>query len=155
MKKNWISAKLLGLAASVLGFSGTAFLTSCGENLRDEYGCPSIDYMVKGTVKSEAGTPIEGVKMVVTSDGVNAMDSLYTDKDGKFQTRQYSAFGLEEAKENYLRFEDVDGAANGEFVSKKVSLKSFETQQVEDADKKWFDGGFEFSGEVTLTEKEK
>lgn len=153
MKKNWISAKVLGLVASVLGFSGTAFLTSCGGAV-EEYGCPSVDYMVKGTVKSESGKPIEGIKMTISPDGEHGMDSLYTDKDGKFQTRQHSAFSVGEAKDFYLLFDDVDGAANGEFESKEIPLSTLECKQVKKADGKWFDGGFEFNGEVTLTETE-
>lgn len=152
MKKNWISAKAFGLIASTLGFSGTAFLSSCDtDDILCEYGVPTIGYTIKGSVRSQAGTPIEGVRMVVAE----GMDTIYTDRNGNFQSDSYmvTGFDVDDLNGVHLQFDDVDGTTNGEYESKKIQLNTFESKQVKEGDDRWFNGDFEFTGEVVLDEK--
>lgn len=73
---------LLAGAISLLGFS------SCGDE-EIMYGTPTGYYEIKGTVKTEAGSSVEGAQVIMrTLDGKNAhtypQDIVTTDSKGEY-----------------------------------------------------------------------
>ena len=91
MKTNKWMTRLLSGALVALGF------TACDdENNGDypddyplEYGSPSVEYRVKGTVTDEAGNPIENIRVIIRNAWDNTPnpymdDTVYTDKQGAF-----------------------------------------------------------------------
>ena len=143
--------KKAGLFA-LLGFTG---VTSCnqpqvGDQLV-EYGCPTADYKVLGTVKDSAGKPIKGIQVVTEEtfrDKSVLRDTTYSDANGNFSL-QKSDFPLERTLN--VIFNDVDGVENGgEFESKTVSEVEYKQ------DKKgsgWYHGSFTAEDNAQLDKK--
>jgi putative lipoprotein (rSAM/lipoprotein system) len=151
----WYNALLTALL-SMLGYG-------CSENSMDmygtppvEYGAPHADYIVKGVVTDEAGTPIEGIKTSLKQvwmgqDGVyvDGIDSVQTDDTGHYQL-QYEGMRNSAMK---LIVEDTDGEANGgDFQSDTLDVefdKAIQTKKGEG----WYNGVFEISKDVKMKKK--
>ena len=121
-----------------------------------EYGVPSANYIVKGTVTDEGGTPIQGIKTSVKSipdeapQYTQGLDSVQTDNAGKFQLKASWYAGIPDLK---LIVEDVDGEANGgEFLSDTIRIDELKRQKLEDGDG-WYEGKFELNADVKLKKK--
>ena len=121
-----------------------------------EYGTPHADYIVKGIVTDETGTPIEGIKTSLkqvyqtsTTNYVYGLDSLQTDGSGNYQL-QYRGMQNPDVK---LIVEDIDGEANGgEYQSDTLDIdykKAVQTKKREG----WYTGAFEISQNVKLKKK--
>lgn len=150
--KNLFTKLLAGLLV-LLGFTSCEDLfTGTGPA---EYGCPYTDYKVKGTVVSEDNEPIVGIRVVV-STWSNTTDTIYTDAEGKYSSKELygsSPLGFEET--DSIFFDDVDSTANGKFISKALPLSDYEATEVEsdtDDNSLWYDGAYEVEVNVTLTE---
>ena len=144
---------LLTQVLTLLGFQACDILGG-----RVEYGCPNVDYTIKGTVCDESGRPVEGIRVVVhrafpPKDGVIldnmifAKDTLYTDSEGKagYSRNDFSS-GIATV---YL--DDVDGEKNGEFESMTISdINAKQTKKGSG----WYDGAYEASFDATLKAKE-
>lgn len=134
------------LLLSLLGF------TACKEEMRCEYGTPSVDYSVKGRVTDSNGNPIKGI--VVSSTGVTDSATgkgleAVTAEDGSFVTNQVHEFGIF----GKLLFTDADGAENGgEFATKTVDLNALPKSQVTEGDS-WYSGQYEVTADVELRKK--
>lgn len=122
-----------------------------------EYGVPNADYIIKGTVTDEAGTPVQGIKTVVKempegySEYAYSIDSTLTDAAGKYQMKTNIDFGTQGKK---LVVQDIDGEANGgEFMSDTIDISKFEAKKIGEGDRHWYDGKFEIQADVKLKKK--
>ena len=126
---------LLSTLLVLLGFS------SCDKIGALEYGSPYVDFQVKGQVTDENGNPIEGICVTLEA----SPDVLYTDADGRFESkeiRNVAVYGK-------IKFEDIDGPANGSFLPDSANLEDLEQKQIEDEDG-WYNGKFEVNVQQRL-----
>jgi len=130
---NWLLAGLMTL----LGF------TSCEKTL-EEYGTPWETYAIKGAVVNKTdGKPIKGIKVnVVPYDDL----SVLTDEKGEFK------FSDTSGQEGSLAFTDIDGEANGLFVSDTVKVDYDNAEHIGGGDG-WFQGELTAIVKAELTEQ--
>ena len=139
--------KLFRWLLPILGF---ALVESCA---KDMYGCPYSDFQLKGTVTDTEAEPIEGIKVEVSGvmddqpDGYKLNDICYTDPEGNYivTNRDFDVF------ENlHLKFEDIDGIANGgEFETYELDVAVEQTKKADG----WFEGAFRAGADVELKRK--
>ena len=136
--------KLIYLLLALLGF-GAVSCEEIGEDDAGEYGCPHVNFSLKARVVDEAGEPIEGIKVCV--DWIEE----YTDPNGEINVNESVFTG----SQNMVRFEDVDGEANGgEFETLTLDITD-KVEKTEDGSGSWYDGAFKAElGDVTMTLKE-
>ena len=139
---------LLGIFMGLLGFSG------CGKIgiFRDEYGSPYAEYKLLGDVKDVKGNPIRGIRVVydrLPADETWGKDTLYTDSQGHFE-KQLPDDMLRTDIE--IRFDDVDGEANGSYRSKVLTDQEMEIVQTKKGDKSWYGGAFTIKADAVLEE---
>ena len=149
MKTNKWMTRLLSGALVALGF------TACddennGDYPAEEYGTPSVDYRVKGTVTDEAGNPIENIRVIIRNAWDNTPnpymdDTVYTDKQGAFANEMNTTGGIGKQK---VYFDDIDGEANGQ--SDSTDLADMESTQVKEGSGNWYQGQYEFTVEKKL-----
>lgn len=168
-KKKWKVESLLSGALALLGFTG------CNSNSEAPclYGTPSVNYQVLGTVTDEQGKPLKDIQVVVANpytinyyddngkpylngrDSISGdvyPDTVYTDKDGKFESHKVKAFSSEKL---VVKFQDIDGEANGgEFQEIHLTRDEFKKKQKKEGNN-WFAGEYEFSKDVQMEQKEK
>jgi len=158
MKKKFIkiSNLLLGSLVTMLGFGSCS--NEDPEDVRVEYGQPHAKYRVVGTVTDENGNPINNIKVKVglheewqQGEGLkiydHGIDSTYTDKAGKFITKDFIDDSLGENLKVILS--DEDGAVNGAFKNDTLTLKDYPSEQFEKAER-WYVGGFEYTVNAKL-----
>lgn len=155
MKTNKWMTRLLSGALVALGF------TACDdENNGDypddyplEYGSPSVEYRVKGTVTDEAGNPIENIRVIIRNAWDNTPnpymdDTVYTDKQGAFANEMNTTGGIGKQK---VYFDDIDGEANGGlFQPDSTNIADMEATLVEEGHGSWNQGQYEFTVEKKL-----
>ena len=136
--------KLIYLLLALLGF-GAVSCEEIGEDVPVEYGCPHVNFSLKARVVNQIGEPIEGIKVRV--DWIEE----YTDPNGEINVNVSVFTG----SQNMVRFEDVDGEANGgEFETLTLDITD-KVEQTEDGSGSWYDGAFKAElGDVTMTLKE-
>ena len=106
MKKS-IKSKLKRAAMYLLGFSATPMLTACyGLAYSDDVIGPIPFEDIHGTVYSEDGEPIPGIKVSSPEYKI----STITDSEGKFHLDQYF-----DAPPVRITADDIDGEQNGKF----------------------------------------
>jgi putative lipoprotein (rSAM/lipoprotein system) len=156
---NWVLAGILGL----LGFS------SCIESGEVEYGVPSADYTVKGTVVNKSnGKPIGGIQVNIVPPyrailmyGVpptnyypkQAVNPVVTNAKGEFKLSD--RLSIEEVNYNLpfsVALTDIDGEKNGSFASDTLSV-DFKDAVLTGKQKGWYDGEYVKTVKVELTEK--
>ena len=145
----WYNALLTALL-SMLGFE------SCkvsGNEPVSEYGCPHADYIVKGIITDEAGSPVQGIKVSVKEglDDPYTKESVLTDAAGCFQFQEMTSFNLNPGEA--LVVEDIDGEAYGSYKSDTISLKTLPKIQTEKGSG-WYKGKFELTADIKLKKKE-
>jgi putative lipoprotein (rSAM/lipoprotein system) len=139
---NAIIAALL----SLLGFT-----TACEQSVDEygvpmpEYGAPSAEFVVKGTVKSAASSSnIPNIKVKM------GYDSTKTDAQGRYEisTRSYAG------DQTFLvTFEDIDGAENGAYADADTNVV-FEDPQFTGGDGGWDQGHTEKEINIRLNPEE-
>ena len=147
---NWALAGLI----SILGFSG------CNED--KEYGSPTADYTVKGTVVNKAdGKPIEGIRVGYSSAFVSVVEygvmpapytpkaSVTTDAKGEF-TLTENTFPIQD-QTIPVYVDDIDGEKNGSFQSDTLKVDFKNAKQTKKS-KSWYEGEFTVSVNVELNE---
>lgn len=153
MRKRKLGSKLLAGILGVLGFAGCDGL---GEE-PDMYGCPIVDFQVKGAVTSENGELLKGIQVVVRTtwdDNPHVADTVYTDAKGEFKSHELSSVSIDKQK---VYFNDVDGDANGgAFKSDSIKLVDMDKKLLEKGDG-WYNGKYELSFEapVKLSKEDK
>ena len=136
-----INQAIQGLLSTLLALLGFG---SCGI-VEDEYGSPYTEYQVKGQVTDKEGNPIEGIRVTFETSS----DTLYTDADGRFESkeiRNVAVYGK-------IKFEDIDGPANGSFLPDSANLEDLEHKQIEGKDG-WYNGKFEVNVQQELEREE-
>lgn len=150
----WYNAVLTTLL-SILGYgcSSDESLDMYGSPV--EYGSPHADYIVKGTITNESGTPVQGIKTSLKEVSENVktaygIDSVQTNATGDFQLK-YTGM---ERKSIKLIVEDIDGEANGgEFLSDTLDIDYDNAVKVKEGEGRWYQGKFEVSQDVKLKKK--
>ncbi|MBK5722541.1 radical SAM-associated putative lipoprotein [Dysgonomonas sp. Marseille-P4677] len=137
MKKGALSlySKIISFFMLLLGY------TACEEPA--EYGTPSADYKVLGKVVSAEGEKeaVEGIRVVMIHNVDESKveyikgDTTYTNAAGSFEIKRKDYPGIDFK----IKFQDVDGEANGEF-EEKIEIIDFKNAQYEGGDKNWYDG---------------
>ena len=153
----WYNAVLTALL-SMLGFSCSLDEPDENGSTPVEYGAPHADYILKGTVTDETGTPVQGIKTslkeVYKDEGhIYGMDSIQTNPSGNYQFtyRLGSDFYGEHIK---LIVEDIDGEANGgEFLSDTLDIDYNKAVKVGEGDNHWYAGKYEVTTDVKLKKK--
>lgn len=140
-------ARLLSGALVLLGFA------SCDDS-KEMYGSPTVKFQVKGKVTSDAGTPLEGIQVLVRknwdNDPLGGSDTIYTDAKGEFASPEVTVGGLNAQK---AYFNDVDGNVNGgTFKSDSIALKEMDKKQLEKGGE-WYAGKFELTTTVKLKKR--
>lgn len=116
-----------------------------------EYGTPYADYIVKGQVTDEAGTPIKDIQ--ITAPYGYGTDSQHdqvvqTDAAGNFTLKEFSSM-----KGYQIIFEDIDGEANGgDFKSDTINVNTLPMTQAEQGSG-WYGGKFDVKAEIKLKKK--
>lgn len=129
------------LIAGLLTLIGFA----CVTDPRAEYGTPSAKFIVNGKVSSSlTDLPIEGVKVVMEGD------STTTDSDGNFRVSDPD--GFPEDQEYLVKFQDIDGEANGHFNALDT-IVAFIDPQFTNGDGDWYDGETSKELDIQLTPK--
>lgn len=134
---------------SILGFGGCEKISI----FREEYGSPYADFKLLGDVKDTRGNPIRGIRVVYDrspEDETWGRDTLYTDQNGHF-AKHLPDFML--STNTVVRFDDVDGGANGSYRSKVITYQEMEVVQTKKGDKKWFEGAFTIKADAVLEEE--
>lgn len=149
------------LVTAILGVLG---FSSCEEGGLDleiierpaMYGAPYADFKSLGTVKDEAGKPIEGIRVAVSQTWRNSDDSIlwieadtvYTDTKGSYLLEKNH---VRLPGELQIVFEDIDGADNGgEFKSAEVTPHAIRASE---GDKGWYQGLYEAKADIVLYKK--
>ena len=120
---------------------------------RCEYGCPTTGFQAKGTVTDEAGTPVSGIRVILTSEYKDefSTDTVFTDTQGNFKTKRLESVSTEPF---FLVYDDVDGEANGgEFLSDTTSLRQLTPIQTEKGDGRWYEGEYVYTDKKALKKK--
>lgn len=139
IKNTW--KHLLTIILGLLGFA------SCEPLIM--YGSPHADFKALGTVKDEAGKPIEGIRVAVrqtwgSKDPYYKDDTLFTDGKGAWILMD------QDRVPNKLTvvLEDIDGEAHGgDFKPAEVNPQINQTKK---GDNSWYLGAFEAKADVTL-----
>ncbi|GHT41039.1 hypothetical protein AGMMS49965_10220 [Bacteroidia bacterium] len=117
-----------------------------------EYGTPSAEYEINGTVTATATSePIRNIRVVRPrywdEPSLEFGDTTYTDEAGKY----HFEFDNFPNKDYQLKFEDIDGEENGTYGFKTVKGEFTKQDQVEEG-KGWYGGKFVKTEDVTLDE---
>lgn len=111
-----------------------------------EYGCPVVEFSVKGRVVDAESNPIQNIEISHPETGYYTR----TAEDGSFKYEGgLTGFELSEVT---IIAQDTDGDENGgDFQTKEVSIP---VQQTDPGDGSWNNGKFEAENvEIVLTEK--
>ncbi len=138
---------LKGFDKLLVALLGLLSLPGC--ETRVEYGVPTAEFEIKGTITdSITAAPIPNARVIVTLDQkYNVLDSLQvitdtlalkeSDENGKYDV-QFSEFPLDSLTFK-VKVEDLDGAANGgEYVTteKNITFRFSDLQ----GGKGWYSG---------------
>ena len=159
----WYNAVLTALL-SMLGFSCSLDEPDEYGSTPVEYGAPHADYILKGTVTDEAGTPVQGIKTslkeVYKDEGhIYGMDSIQTNPSGNYQfTYRLGSdfYGKPHETGEHIKLivEDIDGEANGgEFLSDTLDIDYNKAVKVGEGDQRWYEGTFEVVTDIKLKKK--
>ena len=104
---------------TILTTLGLGTLTSC-YGMPPTYATEDTPAHIEGTVTSQDGTAIKGIK-VTLKNGETELGSGLTDEDGTYLV-EYILEDSIESMDFTLIYEDVDGEENGGFDSKSFSI---------------------------------
>ena len=123
----------------ILLILGLAGLASCEPMA--EYGVPSADYQIKGTVTdSVTNSPLKNIR-VIRKFAENSLygDTVYTDAEGKYNIN-FTTFPVDNPQFS-LKYEDTDGVLNGgDFAERELTVKITSSDWVDDGDDDWYYG---------------
>lgn len=146
---NWLLGALLGF----LGFSG-CFAVAC----KKEYGCPNADFKLTGEVKDARGKGIEGIRVVFRAveneEETWENDTLYSDSKGHFEKERLKHYWPDDAQNASVKFEDVDGSANGSFRTKILTRGDLKVEQTKKGNRNWYSGEYTIQADAVLEEEQ-
>jgi len=139
--KNKILTAYNAIIAGLLSILG--FAPSCDS--RVEYGTPAAKFIVNGNVKSsETEQPVGNIRVSLLND------TSYTGSDGTYHVVDNWGFPAEQVY--HIKFQDIDGAANGEF-SDIDTVVEFKNPEFTGGDGDWYAGETSKEFDVKLTPK--
>lgn len=140
MKVRWIR-----ICQWLLGFLGIgASVASCHNAVMTEYGCPSMDYSVKGkVVDSQTGEGVAGIEVSHIRYGTQ-VDT--TNVDGSFEI----SGNIFPESEFSVDFRDIDPDNNGSYESGSQTIPLVKVKEGKGA---WYEGAFEAVDVVVKVEK--
>ena len=145
--------RLLGGLLALLGFCG-CFAVAC----RKEYGCPNANFKLTGDVKDAKGKGIEGIRVVFRPDANEENtwenDTLYSDANGHFEKERLKHDWPDEARNASVKFEDVDGSANGSYKTRILTSDELNVEQSKKGDGNWYSGTYTIHANAVLEEEE-
>ena len=124
--------------------------TSCDIVEPAEYGTPTADFVVKGTVtNARTQQPISDMTVINKSyTAPYGNDTVRTDANGNYELKfTATAFGAEDLT---VYTSDTDGEENGAYLSDTIRIKSHELKQIEKRRKNWYNGKFEGKADFKL-----
>lgn len=122
---------------------------SAGSLMPDEGDGPeTASYKVTGTVADEDGKPLKGIQVVSVFeyDESSFTDSMFSDKDGKFE----KSYTCSPCKSVEFTFNDIDGESNGGSFA-TLTVKA-DVKRIENA-KGSFAGSYLVSYDARLSHK--
>lgn len=113
-----------------------------------EYGVPTMDYRVTGTVTdSQTGEPVKGIK-IESETLIGPQDPVITSETGEFV---YEDTWYPHDKIT-LQFTDIDPLEDGSYMPRTVEV---ELKKIQDGDGRWYNGVYVAEGlSVKLDEEE-
>lgn len=147
---------VLGILMSVLGFTGCEKFGL----FRCEYGQPHADFKLLGDVKDATGKGIPGIRVVVrpqTNPEYEEQetwenDTLYSDAKGHFEQERLKHDWPDDLANATVKFEDVDGSANGSFRTKVLTREDLTVERAKKGDGRWYSGAFTVRADAVLEE---
>ena len=120
-----------------------------------EYGTPSADFIIKGTITdSISSTPVANIRVIrgdSTSLAYPRFDTIYTDVNGKYQTTVRS-FPVE-SPTFHLKVDDMDGAQNGGDFQRKTVEVVFTSSDWIEKKSGWYAGKAQKTVDIKLKKK--
>lgn len=140
---------VLGFILTLLGCSGCRIVPAA------EYGCPTADYKLQGTVTdSRTKQPIKGIRVVCAFGGLNDewgyKDTLYTDATGKISKDYPSMTAF--SNDIQVLLEDIDGFDNGTYEPLLLEKENLPVKQMKEGDGKWYGGVYTITADAELNE---
>jgi putative lipoprotein (rSAM/lipoprotein system) len=150
----WYNTVLTALL-SMLGYSCSSSDSDEPEFIA-EYGAPYADFIFKGQVTDEVGTPIQNIKtslkntfQIENERYVYCIDSVQSGVSGDYQLKYSGMLN----QDNKIIVEDVDGEANGgEFLSDTLDIDFDKAVKTKEGHH-WYQGTYEISQDVKLKKK--
>ena len=110
----------------VVLLTATGMFTGCKPDCDKRitlYGIEATEYQVKGKVTNKANSkPIPNIQ-ITRQVNENSGDTLYTDSKGNYIYKFYN-YSINSENPLCLKFEDIDGEANGgNFATKEIDVK--------------------------------
>ncbi|HOW52309.1 MAG TPA: radical SAM-associated putative lipoprotein [bacterium] len=86
------------------------------------YGCPTVEFHVEGAVSAVGGSPIEGIAITYQLSEYSSTSQVLSGSDGTFFIQEQESCGLSPQDTAMLGVMDIDGATNGRYQDKEVSV---------------------------------
>ena len=152
MKINW--KYTVGSLLALLGFGSCERISNIGGGLC-MYGQPMANFKFIGDVKDAEGKAIPGIRVVVAPEEDSWLnDTLYTDQAGHVEKDRLTYDWPDEMVHAKIKFEDVDGEANGTFKTKEMLHGEFEVKQTKKGDGEWYEGDYTVQANAVLEKEE-
>jgi putative lipoprotein (rSAM/lipoprotein system) len=141
-----MSSKYLHFVNALISGCLTLLGFSCNlVNPPDEYGTPSAEFIVNGTVtSSETEEAIKNIRVIMKND------TVYTDNDGNYEVTDKGAFPTDQAYT--IQFQDIDNELNGSF-NDKDSVVEFKNPEFTNGNGHWYEGEATKEFDIKLTPK--
>jgi putative lipoprotein (rSAM/lipoprotein system) len=117
-----------------------------------EYGMPSADYKISGTImSSDQNKPISGLLVSIrdTMQTTGLIDSIKTDSLGRYSLQFIWPLSDYTWK---LKVEDIDSTENGSFIAKDTAI-SISESELKDPDGQWYMGHAEKNIDLKIDRK--
>lgn len=153
MKINW--KYTVGSLLALLGFGSCERIIDIGGGLC-MYGQPMANFKFVGDVKDAEGKAIPGIRVVVAPEEADSWlnDTLYTDQAGHVEKDRLTYDWPDEMVHAKIKFEDVDGVANGTFKTKEMVHGEFEVKQTKKGDGEWYEGDYTVQANAVMEKEE-
>lgn len=86
------------------------------------YGCPTVEFHVEGSVSAAGGSPIEGIAITYQLSEYSSTSQVLSGSDGTFFIWEQESCSLSPQETVMLGVMDIDGATNGRYQDKEVSV---------------------------------
>jgi putative lipoprotein (rSAM/lipoprotein system) len=112
-----------------------------------EYGVPTMDYRVTGTVTdSQTGEPVKGIK-IESETLIGPQDPVITSETGEF-VYEDTCYPHDKIT---LQFTDIDPLEDGSYMPRTVEV---ELKKIQDGDGRWYNGVYVAEGLLVKLDEE-